>query len=128
MHERSLCDGLLTRVLEIAGREGATAVRSVRIRVGALSGIDPAQLAAAFPAAAAGTPAQDAHLSVETAPPTIRCLACGARSAVTPARLDCRHCGSDQTQLLYGTGLWITDIELVVREDRGETRKGMDAP
>lgn len=112
MHESSLCRGLLERVLEIARRKHAAAITSIDVEVGPLSGIDPAQVADAFPHVSAGTPAQSARLAVTLGPLTVRCLACSAESEATPECLDCRRCGSEETQLLHGTDMMITNVGL----------------
>lgn len=114
MHETSVCQRLLAQVLAIAEREQAAAVTSIALRVGALSGIDPTQVAEAFPQASAGTPAESARLDIDLAPVRVRCLACGIEGEVTPERLDCRACGSEETRLLDGTDLLITNVELAL--------------
>lgn len=114
MHESSLCRSLLTQALDIARREQAAGIASIAVEVGPLSGVDPTQIAEAFPRVSAGTPAEGARLDIARGPLTVRCLACGAESEASPERLDCRRCGSEETQLLNGTDLLITNVELAV--------------
>jgi hydrogenase nickel incorporation protein HypA/HybF len=65
VHETRLCLSLL----EIAGRalegSGATRIAALRVEVGALCGVAPEALAAAFAVCAAGTPADGAELRLE---------------------------------------------------------------
>ena len=62
MHELSMALALVEQVRNIARRESAACVRSVTVRVGSLSGVDPEALAFCFPLAAKDTPAETARL------------------------------------------------------------------
>jgi hydrogenase nickel incorporation protein HypA/HybF len=65
VHEATLCLSLLRMAEQVRVREGAARIAALRVEVGALSGIAPEALQAAFPICAAQTPAQGAELRIE---------------------------------------------------------------
>ncbi len=54
--------------LEHAKRADATRILAVRMRVGALSGVEPSSLEFAFEVMKAGTPAKSARLEIDAVP------------------------------------------------------------
>lgn len=109
MHELSVCRGLLEQVTRIAE---SRRVSSIHLQVGPLSGVDPALLQSAFPAARNGTVAAAAELVIRTMPVRIRCQSCDTESETVPNRLVCRHCGDTHTRLVGGDELLLERIEL----------------
>ncbi len=65
MHERALLADLVRELEAVAAREGATGVRSVVVRVGALSHLTPAHFRTHFEEATRGTVAEGARCRVE---------------------------------------------------------------
>lgn len=65
MHELGLMQSILDIAEEYARREGASSIRKIGLRVGAMSGVEAAALEFAFEAAKPGTPAQQARLEVD---------------------------------------------------------------
>jgi hydrogenase nickel incorporation protein HypA/HybF len=111
MHELGVCQSLLKQVQAIAGRHGAP-VRRVVLRVGPLSGVDPALLTRAYAAAAVATDAEGSELLIETPPLRVRCRRCGIESAGSLDRLTCAACGDWHTDLLSGNELLLLRVEL----------------
>lgn len=68
MHEAKLCLSLLRLAEEALGREGGARILAVELEVGALSGVAPEALGAAFPVCARGTPAEGAELRLHAVP------------------------------------------------------------
>ncbi|MCC6642565.1 MAG: hydrogenase maturation nickel metallochaperone HypA [Deltaproteobacteria bacterium] len=68
MHEAKLCLALLRVAEAHRVRAGARRVTSLRLEVGAFSGVSPDALARAFPICAAGTAADGATLRLDAAP------------------------------------------------------------
>ena len=62
MHEFAVCQDMLHQIESIAAEQQASAVDSITLRIGPLSGVEAHLLSQAFPLAAAGTVQQ-----VETA-------------------------------------------------------------
>jgi hydrogenase nickel incorporation protein HypA/HybF len=114
LHELSICQALLTQVIEIAANRGADSVERIVIEVGPLSGVEPALLARAFDVLCAGSCAAGAVLSIESPGVTIRCTACGAQSQTAPNRLVCAECGGYRTRIVTGDELQLRRVELRV--------------
>jgi len=96
VHEYSLVEDLLGRVEQIARERGATTVRSVRIQLGELAGVEPSLFRAAYETFRERTLCAEAALILDLAPARWRCPRCqrlldaGAvlRCCEVPARLD----------------------------------------
>jgi hydrogenase nickel incorporation protein HypA/HybF len=114
MHELSICQALLDQVEQIARDHGATRVERILLRVGPLSGVEPALLLNAYPLAAAGTVAESAELVIEPAPVRVRCNDCGAETEAAPNRLLCGDCGGWKTRLISGDELLLANLELTI--------------
>lgn len=112
MHELSVCLALMTQVERIAAEHDAERVRKITLRIGPLSGVEPALLGNAFPIASAGTTAEGAELLIETGPVTVRCSVCGTASDVSPNRLTCGTCGDYRTRVVSGEELLLLSLEL----------------
>ena len=68
MHESSLMTGLVHTAEKAARDAGAARVASIRVRVGALSGMSPEHLKEHFDESAAGTMLSGASLEIEYGP------------------------------------------------------------
>ena len=77
MHELGIMESTLDAVMKAARENGARRVHRIVLRVGALSGAEPAALRFAFGIAARGTPAEEAVLDIDTVPARARCADCG---------------------------------------------------
>jgi len=118
MHELSICQSLLDQVERIAQDHRATRVERILLRVGPLSGVEPALLRNAYPLAAAGTIAESADLVIEAAPVRVHCKDCGAETDAAPNRLLCGACGGWQTRLISGDELLLANLELTIMDER----------
>jgi len=111
--------GLMQSVLEIAEgyarREGARAIREIGLRVGALSGVEPAALEFAFEAAKQGTLAEQARLAVQWVPLVAFCEACTVEFAVdSPFGIAlCPLCDEPAAALKRGQELEVEYLEVV---------------
>jgi hydrogenase nickel incorporation protein HypA/HybF len=114
LHELSVCQAMLTQVIEIAANRGADAVERIVIEVGPLSGVEPRLLARAFDVLRAGSCAADAVLSIESPGVTICCMECGAQSQTAPNRLVCAGCGGYRSRIVTGDELQLRRVELRV--------------
>ncbi|MBN1608994.1 MAG: hydrogenase maturation nickel metallochaperone HypA [Polyangiaceae bacterium] len=92
MHEYSIVLSLLDQVADEAGRHEAQAVRSVRVRVGELSGVEPDLIRSAFEIARAGTVCEGADLDLVVVKARWTCPRCGG-NIDQPAELVCPECG-----------------------------------
>ena len=112
MHELSLALALIEQIQHIARQERATRVRSVTVRVGALSGVDPEALAFCFPLAARDTPAETAQLILLKDSPHRLCLACERVFPGEP-HSPCPACGSGNTCITGSDDLFLHSLEVV---------------
>lgn len=81
MHEYSIVAALLLRVEDEARARSAASVASVRIRLGALSGVEPSLLATAFEMAREGTVCRGADLEIVSGEVSWVCPGCGREGA-----------------------------------------------
>ena len=116
MHELSVCGALLDEVSRLAMQHGASAVSMVNLRLGPLSGVEPALLQAAYLQARRGTPARNAGLAIAMVPLRIACMRCGAEGDAALDCLSCASCGSERTRLLSGDELQLDSVDLVFDE------------
>ena len=119
MHELSVCQEIITQVNEIAFQNQATAIESITLQVGPLSGVEAPLLKQAFPFAAAQTVAENAKLIIEELPVIVECKQCGSQSTVVPNKLICGQCGDYHTQLVSGDEMLLASVELT-RENQSE--------
>jgi hydrogenase nickel incorporation protein HypA/HybF len=111
MHELAICRAIISQISEIAIARTAR-IRTVRISVGPLAGVEPHFLRAAYPLAALGTAAEGSQLAIETNPLRIRCRGCGKESIALPNRLLCDACGDWRTDLISGDEMLLLSVEL----------------
>lgn len=69
MHERALLADLVREIETVAAGEGATGVRSVKVRIGPMSHMTPAHFVEHFVDATRGTVAEGASCEVEQIDP-----------------------------------------------------------
>jgi hydrogenase nickel incorporation protein HypA/HybF len=112
VHEYSIARAVVGRAEEEARARGARAVRGVGVRIGALSGVEPDLLAAAYELCREGTLCAGAPLAVERVAATWACSDCGRRIA-TGEVLRCPACGA-AARLLGGDELVLERIEMEV--------------
>jgi len=114
MHERSLVNALLAQVAELAAQERASAVRRVRVRVGAFAGVDTEL----FRMALADTSTVELFVSTEydvvEAPLRAVCLDCGTRFELAEARFQCLNCHSPAVKIVEGDAVILEDVELLL--------------
>lgn len=114
MHELSVCQALISQVEAVARERGARGVKSVRVCIGPLSGVEAPLLEQAYPLACAGTVAESSVLLIEAAPLRVKCATCGAETEAEPNKLNCGTCGDCHTRLLSGDELMLMSVELVI--------------
>lgn len=119
MHEFSICEALLRQVTDIAAAHRAERATLIRLRIGALSGVEPALLERAFTLARTGTVAATAELAIVGAAVEIACRGCGATAEVAANSLRCPSCGAIDVRVTSGDDLILESVELDVADDLG---------
>lgn len=113
MHELSIATALVETVVDAARAARATRVRSVRVLVGALSGVEPGALSFCYEAVVEGTLLEGSTLDLVTEPVVIYCERC-AREVTLPGvqSMACPDCGTPSPWLRGGRELQIETIEI----------------
>lgn len=115
MHELSIAQSLVEVVEEAAKRAGATRVRVVRLRLGALSGVVAEALRFCYDLVVEGTMLEGSRLDIEEVPAALWCEGCQRLVAIELGRgLYCPGCGSIQGDLRQGKELEVRDLEIDV--------------
>jgi hydrogenase nickel incorporation protein HypA/HybF len=111
MHEYSLVSAMVARVEKEARARSATAVHRLAVRIGSLSGVEPALFASAFTLVRQGLLA-DAELELRRSEAAWGCPSCGAAIAAGET-LRCAAC-QVPAQLLSGDEIILEQIEMEV--------------
>jgi hydrogenase nickel incorporation protein HypA/HybF len=112
MHELSIALSIIEIVRSNIPTEDADLVRSVRVKVGDISGVVPESLEFCFTAITHDTPLKEATLEVEHVPFVLRCKTCDASFESEMGIVLCPKCGGADTQVLSGFELQVMEIEL----------------
>jgi hydrogenase nickel incorporation protein HypA/HybF len=112
MHELSLAEAMADQLKALCRAEGAVAVLSVTVRIGALSGVDEEAFAWAFPLAVQGTVAEGATLTIERIDAQARCEDGGHVYAPELGIGPCPVCGSPRTRILSGREFTIVRMDV----------------
>jgi len=114
MHELSIVASLFEILEEKAKEQKAKKVISVKVKVGALSGVVPEFLKTAFDVYKKNTIADEAELKIEEVPLKIKCQKCGAEIVKDDFVFLCEKCASRELKILAGTELLLEKIEMEV--------------
>lgn len=112
MHELSIAQGILDIVRQHLPDGPVRSLRSVKVRVGSLSGVVPESLEFCFEAIVGDTPLQGARLEIERVPIRLKCGACGRTSSVEEDSFLCPACGAGDIEVVSGTELQVVELEL----------------
>mgnify|MGYP001223022997 CR=1 FL=1 len=108
MHELAIIEGVVDTVTE---RIGDAPISSVRLEIGALSGVVDDSLQFCFELATEGTSLQGASLEITHIAGRCRCRACGSEFSPDGLILLCR-CGSADAEVLSGQELSIASVKV----------------
>ena len=110
MHEMSLAEGVMQIIEEAGASKGFGRIKSVRIEVGELAGVQCEALRFCFDAVTRGGIAEGCELEIITIPGEGWCLQCSARTAIHELFDACPVCGGCQVQAVGGRELRVRDI------------------
>ncbi len=114
MHELSIVASLFEILEEKAKEKKAKKILSVKLKVGALSGVVPEFLETAFNIYKKDTLAAESTLKIEEVPLKIRCQLCGTEIVKDDFVFICEKCDSRELKTLSGTELLLEKIEMEV--------------
>ncbi|HCV43819.1 MAG TPA: hydrogenase maturation nickel metallochaperone HypA [Bacteroidetes bacterium] len=112
MHELSIAQSIVDIVQANLPASGANLVKSVKIKIGQLSGVVPDSLDFCFGAITHGTSLQGATLDMEKVPFILKCRTCTTSFESEAGIVLCPKCGGTDTEVLSGTELQVVEIEL----------------
>ena len=113
MHELSIAQSLVELACEASAREKADRVRSLHVRIGAISGVVSEALRFSFDLVAEGTCCEGATLEIEDVELTAMCAVC-CEVQVLPdiSHLVCPTCGTPTYDILTGRELDLISLEV----------------
>jgi hydrogenase nickel incorporation protein HypA/HybF len=112
MHELSVVQEIIKVVEDERTRQGFNKVSLIRIRAGALSGIQPESLLFAFEVAREGTCAARAELALEVEPMQLLCRQCNQVMSGRGGPQKCSFCGARDLSIQAGSNLDIISLEV----------------
>ena len=112
MHEMSTCRSLIQSVENAVQDYVGIKILSIDVDIGLLANIDTNELQQLFPLASLNTITEDAKLNINITPVNIRCEACGMESETNDKDMNCPDCNSNQTIILSGTDMLLTNVEV----------------
>lgn len=112
MHEMSICEGILQIIEDQAVTQKFSEVKSVRIEVGAMAGVELEALRFSYEVVTRGTIADNSRLEVIQLPANAWCMICSIPVIVKQRFEACPHCGSYQVEISGGDELRIKDMEV----------------
>lgn len=112
MHEYSIVSALIDQCERHARENQTNRVTRVAIKVGQLSGVEPALLETAFETFKQEGVCRDAVLEMQIQPLVIRCRECGHESVMETRQVICPHCNSRDTDVIDGEELLLMQLEL----------------
>lgn len=113
MHELSLAQGIVEQSVEAAQRAGAAKVLSVRIKVGALAGVESGALQFCYEAASQGTLLEGSRLDILDVPLVVWCAHCLKEVELAGVQsFRCPTCGTLCGEIRQGRELQVESVEI----------------
>ncbi|WP_058119978.1 hydrogenase maturation nickel metallochaperone HypA [Photobacterium kishitanii] len=117
MHEYSIVGALIEQCEQHARDNDANKVTRVAIKVGILSGVEPALLETAFQTFKLEGICHDAEFEMHIQPLVLSCLECGQETIHNERSIICQHCHSNRTHVLDGEDLMLMQLEVEQTQD-----------
>jgi hydrogenase nickel incorporation protein HypA/HybF len=112
MHELSIAQSILDIIREQVPENQH--VKSVKVRIGEMSGVVPDSLEFCFTSITADTPLASARLDIDHLPFILFCADCNKQHRTEPGFAFCPVCGSGATRVVSGMELQVVEIEVDV--------------
>lgn len=112
MHEMALAESVLDLVEHRARREGCRRVKTVRLEIGQLSGVEPEAMRFCFDAASSGTLAEGAALDIVVQRGLAWCFDCGRQTPLAMRGAPCPQCGGYRLRLDEGSAMRVSELEI----------------
>lgn len=112
MHEMSIAEGIVDIALDTLKQNNGSVIHAIQLRLGVMSGVEPAALEFCFESVTKGTPAEGAKLELDVIPLTGTCLDCMKHFEVQNYVFKCPHCGSVAIHTETGRELQVASIDM----------------
>ncbi len=112
MHEISLATEILRIIEANAKPQGEGTVKSVRLRIGDLSGVVPDTLRFALEVCAKGTRCEGMAVNIVHVPVTATCRRCRKEWEFAAGEMTCPECASHDITLQGGNDLAVESFEI----------------
>ncbi|MBX7046753.1 MAG: hydrogenase maturation nickel metallochaperone HypA [Ignavibacteria bacterium] len=112
MHELSIAKNIIEIVKESVEEKDLSAVDKVVLKIGDLSGVVPASLLFSLEAITNNTELENAGYEVINVPFIVKCNTCGKESNNEAGIVRCTLCGSNDTGIISGNELLVSEIIL----------------
>lgn len=112
MHELGIAESILNRVKQESAQRGGARATRVGVRIGELSGVDPAALSFGFEVLVKDTPFESLVLEIDFRKRMERCARCGREYESSMLFSECPDCGGADSTCIAGDELDIAFIEL----------------
>ena len=119
MHEISIAEGIIEIIegqIKSIRDKSLTSnigrVKSIKLKIGEMSGVVPDALEFSFQIASKGTVAEGAALNIEHVPLTALCSDCSESFHIKGYCFECSRCGGTNFKVITGRELLIEEIEV----------------
>ena len=112
MHELRVVSRIVQTVAEEMERTGLSHVDGVKVRIGELSGVDPAALWFGWSAYVRGSSLEHVALDIERVAVAGCCRDCHREFGVADLVFRCPHCGSAKIKLVRGQEIEIASLTI----------------
>jgi hydrogenase nickel incorporation protein HypA/HybF len=113
MHEQSIVASLLALALEDAKRGNASRIKSIKLVVGELTGVEKDAVNFYFGFMTKGTIAEGAILEFNYTKPQLRCRECDIIFPRNGLEFNCPQCNKKAIELVGGRELYIDSMEII---------------
>ena len=112
MHELSIAQNILEIVKQNVPVHELCDVKSIKVKLGEMSGVVTESLEFCFQAMTSETELNGAVLDIEKIPFVIKCNSCNKTSTNDVGIRICQNCGSSDTEIVSGIEMQVVEVEL----------------
>jgi hydrogenase nickel incorporation protein HypA/HybF len=112
MHEMSIVQSLISIIEEEMVKNKASVLRSVRVKIGVMSGIVREVLRTCFEVLTSKTDIKGGVLKMDIAPLIGYCRRCKGNFEVIEYNFSCPHCDSTDIEIISGREMNIVELEI----------------
>jgi len=112
MHELGITKRILDIALDAASQRGAHRVRTIHLKVGEWTAVDPDCIQFYLTEISRGTSAEGVALDVERIPLEAKCSSCGSPFRPENLTFRCPGCGAPDVEIISGRELYVEAVEV----------------